>query len=223
MDRLGLKPSKEAKVIFGGTFDPIHQGHVNLAVELSDYLDVRPISLLPNHQPMHRSNPGALANDRAKMVSLAIAEHPQLVLDTRELERKGPSYSVLTLAEMRQEIGTEAPLIWCMGADAFAQLTSWNRWQELLDFGHLLVLSRPDSNWLLEPQLLDFYEAHKVDDGKQLLLSAAGKVAHLELGQYGVSATKIRKQLHLGNLPSANELSPAVAKYIASQSLYGIN
>jgi nicotinate-nucleotide adenylyltransferase len=141
----------------------------------------------------------------------------------REIERQGPSYSVLTMAEVRQEIGPMMPLIWCLGVDAFAQLTQWHRWQELLTYGHLLVLTRPQVSWPKDPELLTWYTAHKVDEAKQLLASPSGQVAHLKLGQHDVSATQIRQQLCLGYQPSATELAPAVAHYIASQSLYGIN
>ena len=211
------------KVLWGGTFDPIHQGHVSSAIEVSQYLGVKPLQLLPNSQPAHRHRPVANAEQRVEMLSLAIAGHDELAMDTREIERQGLSYSILTLAEVRQEIGPMMPLIWCMGLDAFSGLQQWYRWQELLDYGHLLVLTRPETIWPQDPELLTWYTAHKVDDAKHLLASPLGQVAHLKLGQYPVSATQIRQQLRLGYQPSASELAPAVAKYIASQSLYGIN
>jgi nicotinate-nucleotide adenylyltransferase len=213
----------QAKVLWGGTFDPIHQGHVLSAMELSRCLGVKTVELLPNRQPAHRQNPVATAQQRAKMVSLAIEAHDELAMDTREVERQGPSYSVLTMAEVRQEIGPVMPLIWCMGTDAFAGLQQWHRWQELLDYGHVLVLTRPASFWPQDPELLTWYATHKVDDAKCLLAAPSGQVAHLKLGQHAVSATQIRQQLGLGYQPSATELAPAVAQYIASQSLYGIN
>ena len=212
-----------AKVLWGGTFDPIHEGHVALAIELSDYLGVQPLQLLPNRQPAHRQAPVGTAQQRAKMLSLAIQGHKELALDMREIERQGPSYSVVTMAEVRQEIGPVTPLIWCMGVDAFAELAQWHRWQELLDYGHLLVLARPAASWPQDPEVLTWYAAHKVDDAKQLLASPSGQVAHLKLGQHPVSATQIRQQLRLGHKPNATELAPAVSQYIASQSLYGIN
>lgn len=215
--------SPTAKVLWGGTFDPIHEGHVCLAIELSHYLGVQPLHLLPNSQPTHRQAPTATAKQRVQMLSLAIQGHKELALDRREIQRQGPSYSVLTMSDVRQEIGPVTPLIWCMGVDAFAQLRQWHRWQELLDYGHVLVLTRPAVSWPQDPALLTWYAAHKVDEAKQLLASPSGQVAHLKLGQHGVSATQIRKRLRLGYLPSATELAPAVASYIASQSLYGIN
>ena len=111
-----LNPSLTAEVIvlWGGTFDPIHQGHVSSAIELSEYLGVQPVQLLPNSQPAHRQRPEATAHQRIEMLSLAIATHDELAMDTREVERQGPSYSVLTMAEVRQEIGPIKPLIWCM-------------------------------------------------------------------------------------------------------------
>lgn len=216
-------PGATAKILWGGTFDPVHQGHVSSALELSGYLGVQPIHLVPNNQPVHRQMPAAKAWQRLKMLCLAIQDYAQLAIDERELKRCGPSYSVLTMQEVRQEIGPDVPLIWCMGMDAFAGLQQWHRWQELLNYGHVLVLTRPATSWPTDPELLTWYAAHKVDEAKYLLASPSGQVAHLELGQYAVSATQIRQQLRLGQKPSATELAPAVAQYIASQSLYGIN
>ena len=216
-------PKTQAKVLWGGTFDPIHQGHILSAIELSQCLGVKNVALLPNCQPAHRLNPVATAQQRAKMLSLAIEGHDELAIDTREVDRHGLSYSVLTMIEVRQEIGSVMPLIWCMGMDAFAGLRQWHRWQELLDYGHVLVLTRPASFWPKDPELLTWYATHKVDDAKHLLASPSGQVAHLKLGQHAISATQIRRKLRLGYQPSVTELAPAVAQYIASQSLYGIN
>ena len=220
---LNSSPAALVKVLWGGTFDPIHQGHVASAIELSKYLGVQPVELLPNSQPAHRPSPEATTHQRVKMLSLAIEAHDELVMDTREVTRQGPSYSVLTMAEVRQEIGPVKPLIWCLGMDAFAGLKQWHRWQELLNYGHVLVLTRPASLWPQDPELLTWYATHKVDEAKLLLASPSGQVAHLKLGQHPVSATQIRQQLRLGHKPSATELAPAVSQYIASQSLYGIN
>ena len=216
-------PIPHAKVLWGGTFDPIHQGHVLSAIELSQCLGVHDVALLPNCQPAHRQSPLATAQQRVQMLSLAIEGHDELAIDTREVDRHGLSYSVLTMIEVRQEIGPVMPLIWCMGMDAFAGLRQWHRWQELLDYGHVLVLTRPASSWPRDPELLTWYATHKVDDAKHLLASSSGQVAHLKLGQHAVSATQIRRQLRSGYQPSVTELAPAVAQYIASQSLYGIN
>lgn len=214
-------------MLLGGTFDPVHQGHVYSALELSQYLTVSAVApqlvhLLPNSQPAHRLAPQANAQQRAQMLALATAEYEQLVVDERELQRQGPSYSVLTMAEVRAEIGPQQPLIWCLGVDAFAGLQQWHRWQELLDYGHLLVLSRPQAPWPTNTQLLTWYAAHQVAEAKQLLATPLGQVAHLKLGQYAVSATQLRQQLCAGQQPSALNLAPAVAQYIADQRLYGI-
>ncbi len=225
MDIPALKPGRvgAARVLWGGTFDPIHEGHLCSALELSGYLGVQPVQLLPNSQPAHRQRPTATAGQRVEMLSLAIAGHSQLAMDAREVKRQGPSYSVVTMAEVRQEIGPLMPLIWCMGMDAFAGLQQWHRWQELLDYGHLLVLTRPATCWPQDPELLTWYATYKVARANQLLASPSGQVAHLKLGQHPVSATQIRQQLCLGYQLSATELAPAVAQYIASQGLYGIN
>jgi len=126
------EPRCSATVLLGGTFDPVHQGHVNSALELSQYLSgqatpTQMVHLLPNSQPVHRLTPQASAQQRAQMLALATAKYEQLAVDERELCRQGPSYSVLTMAEVRAEIGPQQPLIWCLGVDAFAGLLHWHR------------------------------------------------------------------------------------------------
>ena len=128
---------------FGGTFDPIHNGHLRMALELSEQLQFDEFSLVPCHRPPHRESPGCSDRVRAEMVELAIADCDSLRMDDRELKRDSLSYSIDTLRQLREEYGEQVSLCWCVGMDSLVNLSSWYRWRELLDFAHLVVVARP--------------------------------------------------------------------------------
>jgi nicotinate-nucleotide adenylyltransferase len=127
--------------IFGGTFDPIHIGHLSVAWEAAELLDAE-VRLMPASVPPHRSSPTASAEQRVEMLRAALRGQSRLMLDTRELDRSGPSYTIDTLHELRREFG-DRPLVLLLGADAFAGLRSWHRWRELFDVTHIGMLNRP--------------------------------------------------------------------------------
>jgi nicotinate-nucleotide adenylyltransferase len=135
---------KRATAVFGGTFDPVHYGHLRAAAEVSEKLDVSDFRLLPAGQPPHRNHTGAEAYHRLAMLELALAPYPDLTVDEREVRRRGPSYMVETLASIRREVG-QAPVILCLGQDAANKLEGWHRWRELFDLAHLVVMKRPRS------------------------------------------------------------------------------
>jgi len=211
----------EVKVCFGGTFDPVHCGHIGSAKALANALGV-PVSFLPNRQPAHRANPGASAQQRLAMLHLVCENEAQLCIDRRELDRQGPSYSVDTLETMRSELGPQTSLIWCLGMDAFAQLHTWHRWRELLTFCHLLVMERPASELPEDAALKAFWHQHHMAEPEQLLSCANGGVASVRLPQFDVSATAIRLLLEQGKTPPASMLPAQVAQYIAAQKLYKV-
>ena len=211
----------EVKVCFGGTFDPVHCGHIGSAKALANALGV-PVSFLPNRQPAHRANPGASAQQRLAMLHLVCENEAQLCIDSRELDRQGPSYSVDTLETMRSELGPQTSLIWCLGMDAFAQLHTWHRWRELLTFCHLLVMERPASELPEDAALKAFWHQHHMAEPEQLLSCANGGVASVRLPQFDVSATAIRLLLEQGKTPPASMLPAQVAQYIAAQKLYKV-
>src|SRR5690606_35078171 len=128
--------------LFGGTFDPIHNAHLRVAWEAAEVLDAD-VRLLPASVPPHRAQPVGSARQRAALVRAALVRQDRLVLDTRELQREGPSYTIDTLLELRGEIGPLRPLVLLIGADAFAGLPTWHRWRELFDHAHIGVLTRP--------------------------------------------------------------------------------
>ena len=185
--------------IFGGTFDPVHLGHLSVAWEASELLDAE-VHLMPASVPPHRPAPIADAAQRVAMLRAALQRQPRLSLDTRELERSGPSYTVDTLTELRAEQGSR-PLVLLIGADAFAGLPSWHRWRELFEVAHIGVLSRPGVEADLPEALIAEMALRRVDDAAELRTLPAGKVIELSVTPLEISATRIRELLAEGRDP----------------------
>ncbi|HET8763932.1 MAG TPA: nicotinate-nucleotide adenylyltransferase [Rhodanobacter sp.] len=185
--------------LFGGTFDPIHIGHLTVAWEAAELLDAE-VRLLPANVPPHRAMPIASAAERVAMLRVALAGQSRLVLDPRELARRGPSYTVDTLRELRAEQG-ERPLVLLLGADAFAGLPGWHAWRALFDLAHIGVLSRPGVTAPLAPELLAAIATRRTTDPAPLRASPAGCVIDLAVTPLEVSATRIRELLAAGRDP----------------------
>jgi nicotinate-nucleotide adenylyltransferase len=185
--------------IFGGTFDPVHLGHLSVAWEASELLDAE-VRLLPASVPPHRPAPIASAEQRVAILSAALQGQSRLTLDTRELQRGGPSYTIDTLAELRMEQG-ERPLVLLLGADAFAGLPSWHRWSELFDVAHIGVLSRPGTEAVLPDELQHMIANRRVDNAAVLRHTSAGKLIELAVTPLEISATRIRELLAAGRDP----------------------
>lgn len=203
--------------VFGGTFDPVHLGHLRLAWEAAESLQADELRMIPACRPPHRAPPQASASDRLAMLDLALAGQTRLRLDRREYDRPGPSYMVDTLASLRAEIGPRRPLCLILGADAYLGLPGWQRWEGLIGLAHLLVLQRPDS-----PQpdatMAAFDAAHRVPLDA-LADRPAGGVAHIPGRQLDISASDIRARIASGRSP--RYLIPdAVLRYIHDQRLY---
>ncbi|MGF1547747.1 MAG: nicotinate-nucleotide adenylyltransferase [Thiotrichales bacterium] len=203
--------------LFGGTFDPIHFGHLRTALEVAEELGLEEVRFVPARCPPHRAAPGATAQQRAEMVRLAIAEHPGFVLDPCELDRGGPSYTLDTLVTLG---GTEArTLVLILGADAFAGLPTWHRWTELLDHAHIAVMNRPDAS--LSPQgfPVGWLERALTTDATALRTSPTGRVINLAVTQLAISATAIRARAAVGK--SLRYLLPeAVRAFIDYHQIY---
>ena len=185
--------------ILGGTFDPIHIAHLAVAWEASELLDAE-VRLMPAAVPPHRPPPIADATTRVAMLRAALAGQERLGLDTRELARGGPSYTIDTLAELRAEEG-ERPIVLLLGADAFAGLPGWHHWHALFGAAHIGVLSRPGVARRWPAQLADEVAARRVADARQLHREPAGKIVELEVTPLDVSATRIRALLAAGRDP----------------------
>jgi nicotinate-nucleotide adenylyltransferase len=201
--------------IFGGTFDPVHYGHLRSALEVKEIFGLDEVRLVPSAQPPHRQVPQASVAMRLEMLKLAVQTQAGFIVDTREIDRAGASYMVVTLESLRQEF-PEQPLLLFIGSDAFNQLESWYQWQRLFDFAHIVVLTRPG---FIVQQLDDFFTARQVANKQELSQHLAGKLYFQPITQLDISATVIRNMI-------ANERNPAfllpdaVIAYIKQQQLY---
>ena len=204
--------------ILGGTFDPIHFGHLRSAVEVRECLQLDELRLVPSARPPHRDTPGATAQQRLDMVHLATETDAQLLVDDCELRRDRPSYTVETLEAMRAELGADATLFLILGWDAFCGLPSWYRWESLLDMASLVVLQRPEQDQELPEVLKDLLAARSVGDASALT-ATRGEILCLAQTPLAISATHIRSLIGAGHSPRFL-LPDAVLNYIETRGLY---
>jgi nicotinate-nucleotide adenylyltransferase len=214
------KPAPPLLVFYGGTFDPVHEGHLAVARCARDALAAT-IRFMPAADPPHRPAPGASAAQRAEMLRLAIADEPGLALDTRELERSEPSWTVETLRGLRREIGPQAPVALLLGADSFLDLPQWREWRELFVLAHFVVAGRagsPLDGELPEP-LSDMVAGRLVEDPARLREAPAGRVLCLRQPLHPGSSTRLRERVAADGDWQAL-VPPAVAGYIRRHGLY---
>jgi len=208
--------------LFGGTFDPVHFGHLRLAEEAIAQLALGGVRWIPAGQPAHREEPGAAGERRLAMVRLAIAGNPAFFVDAAEVEAAAPSYTVPTLQRLRAELGGDLPLVLLLGADAFAGLEGWLRWRELFALAHIAVSHRPGfpvATEALPPALRAEFAARHQSDVAALRAAPAGNIVSFAMTQLAISATQIRHLRATGR--SARYLLPdAVLDYIQTYSLY---
>lgn len=204
--------------LLGGTFDPIHFGHLRSAVEVREYLALDELRLIPNATPPHRDSPGATAQQRLEMVCLATASDDQLLVDDCELRRERPSYTVETLEALRAELGAEAMLFLIVGWDAFCGLPGWHRWESLLELASLVVLQRPEQDQELPEVLKDLLAARSVGDASALT-ATCGEILCLAQTPLAISATHIRSLISAGRSPRFL-LPDSVLGYIETNGLY---
>lgn len=215
-----MKSHAEPLAIYGGAFDPIHLGHLALARAVRDVFDVE-VHLLPTGDPRHRDPARTTAQHRLAMLEAAIEHEPRIAIDTREIERDGASYTVDTLIELRAERGAECPLLLTLGADAFAGLTTWHRWRELMGLAHFAIAFRPGIELDdVKPELLELLVEHRSTDPAQLRHAPAGRIFALPLPPHPQSSSEIRRRIAAG-LPLQGWLAPAVERYIHTHGLYG--
>jgi nicotinate-nucleotide adenylyltransferase len=192
--------SRRPLALFGGTFDPVHYGHLRAAWEAAEQLDAD-VRLLPANVPPHRPQPVLGADQRVALLRLALAGQSRLLLDTRELDRAGPSYTVDTLRELRAEVGIDRPLVLLVGADAFAGLPSWNRWLQLFDLAHVGVLDRPGPVRERPAELVEQVRTRRCAVDGAWRDRAAGCILLLDVTDLDISATAIRAELAAGREP----------------------
>jgi nicotinate-nucleotide adenylyltransferase len=186
--------------ILGGTFDPIHFGHLRAAFELNELLDLERVLFVPAADPPHRGKPLADARTRLAMVRAAVEDEPGFLADDRELRRAGPSYTVLTLEELRREHG-QRPLVLMLGMDAYLGLPTWHRWTELLDLAHLAVAHRPGAWPPGMGEMGDLLAARRAVAPAELASVPAGRIFVHPGTQLDISSTDLRDALRAGKDP----------------------
>ena len=208
--------------LFGGTFDPVHFGHLRLAEEAIGHLGLGGVRWIPAGQPPHRGVPEVTAEQRLEMVLRCTAENEHFSVDASEVKAAAPSYTVHTLERLRAELGAEHSLILLVGADAFAGLSGWHRWRDIFSLAHVAVSHRPgfpvEITSLPHELATEFHDRHLTGiDG--LKDTPAGGIATFAMTQLAISATQIRKLL--ANGVSARYLLPdSVLDYIQRHQLY---
>ncbi len=209
--------------ILGGTFDPIHYGHLRLAEEMLELANLQRILFIPTGTPPHRDLPQVAAQHRSTMVQLAIADQPAFVLDDREVKRTTPCYTVDTLRELRAEYGAAQPLCLLMGGDAFLQLHTWHEWEQLFELAHIVVGYRP--GFTLEERIhsttakLRQHYQQRLCSAGVLSQQPCGVIAELAIPKLEISATLIRSRV-AENRTIRYLLPNAVANYIHQHHLY---
>lgn len=209
--------------LFGGTFDPIHYGHLHPVVALAKELELTQVSLLPNHIPPHKPQPEATTSQRLAMLAFAIEEYPILDIDAREIAPNKlslPSYTIDTLQGWRRENGNLEGLAFILGQDSLLSLPTWNHWQTLLNYCHLLVCRRPGySKRTDNPELQAWIDQHQTYNICDLHHSANGYIYFANTPLEDISATEIRQQINNNQICDAL-LPPKVWQYIQEEELY---
>lgn len=210
--------------ILGGTFDPIHFGHLRLAQEAAEALRLAEVRFVPSGTPPHRPAPETPAQHRVRMAELACEDNALFRVDDRELRRGGPAYTVDTLTELRRELGKARPLCLLVGADAFLDLATWHRWHELFSLAHIAIAHRPGfppESWdarMPQPLAREF-QARLLHQPLNVHLTPAGGIVTQSIAALDISATYIRTRLAQGASPRYL-LPDAVLDYIETNRLY---
>lgn len=210
--------------LFGGSFDPVHFGHLRLAAELREAFALERVAFLPAGRPWQRERgTHASGEHRAAMLRLATAGDPGFVVDERELAREGDTYTVDTLEEVRREAGPDTPLVFLLGSDAFAKIETWHRWEALFGLAHFAVAVRADdADWQARgPGAIPKALWPRVSVNRRDLLSApAGRIMTFAMTPLAISSTAIRDLVAGGS--TIRYLTPdPVVGYIRQHSLYG--
>lgn len=212
------------RICYGGTFDPVHAGHLAIARRARDVFAAT-VFLLPAADPPHKDTTHADAPHRARMLDLAVAGETGLKIDRRELRRAGPSYTFDTLRELRSELGDDAPVAWLIGGDSVGELHTWHRWRELLDLAHLIVVQRPGAAADAASLARSSPEVHAALEGRwtspaSVAAAPAGGVAVLPLDELRPeSSTELRRRIAAG-AEWRSWVPAAVAEYIDRHHLY---
>ena len=212
----------KAALVLGGTFDPVHNAHLNTALEVAELLGVTQVRLIPCGDPPHRGAPEASAQQRLRMLKAAVGDQPQFIIDTQELERNGPSYMVDTVANLRYQLGEQLPICLMMGMDAFLGLSSWHHWQKISEYVHIVVIARPGWQMVcceMDAPLSQWLSERQVATVAELLRAPAGHIFMATVSQMDISATQIREKIAAGEIPESL-LPEVVLQLIEKEKLY---
>lgn len=204
--------------ILGGTFDPIHYGHLRPAQEVLHALDLAEVRIIPAANPPHRRPPLATMEQRQRMVELAVSDIPRLCVDDREIRRGGPSYTVLTLESLRQETG-ERSLCLLLGQDAFEGIETWHQWQRLPELAHFIVMTRPGWSLPARDTLPSWMQGRLARVAGDLARFGAGKIYFQAVTPQDISATRIRAAIARGETVDGL-MPPAVLDYLYTNRIY---
>jgi nicotinate-nucleotide adenylyltransferase len=208
----------ESIALFGGSFDPVHQGHIQIAQYIQNHFRFSKFIFLPCGTPALKPQCQASNIHRLAMLKLALQSLPQFEIDTRELMRDKTSYTIDTIQEYRQEHGEKVSISLIIGHDAFCHLMQWHRWQELLDYCHIIHHERPSQAHHYPHKLKDYVKQRDADDPNHLIATPKGSIFSIFAGNFPYSSTEIRKSLKNNQVPQG--LSPQVLAYIQNHHLY---
>ncbi|MBQ4831680.1 nicotinate-nucleotide adenylyltransferase [Pseudoalteromonas sp. MMG010] len=204
--------------IFGGTFNPVHLGHLNMAKRCVAKFNLSTLYFMPCAIPAHKAAPGISNTHRIEMLRQATASYPYFKLDLRELQRSGPSYSLLSLQELRAEHPT-MPILFLIGMDSFTSLANWYEWQQVTSLCHIVVYQRPGQPCEVSDELAEYFNKAQTNDIASLQKTLAGKLYFLSGEQHPAASSLIRSELKKGDNRS-ELLCPSVSQYIAQHKLY---
>jgi nicotinate-nucleotide adenylyltransferase len=207
--------------ILGGTFDPIHFGHIKPALDLLALLPLDEIRFIPCRIPPHRSQPQASAQHRWRMVEMVVNQQAGFVADSRELRREGTSYTIDTLEDLRRDLGTSDSFCLILGNDAFCGFTQWCRWQEILTLAHILVTKRPGVSLPTQGDVAQLLQRARLRRPEELTHSSSGGILPCAVSQVNISSTEIRACIRAGKQPRFLIPGPVWA-YIRREGLYGV-
>lgn len=205
--------------VFGGTFDPIHVGHLRLLIELIEQYPFQEIRIVPCHQNVLKSITQTTAEQRIAMLHIALADLSKISIDAQEINRVLPSYTFITLESIRAEVALDQPIALIMGSDAFMDFHLWHRWQEISPLAHIIVVTRGDFTLEIPDELKAFVAERETNDFQNLLENTSGKIMICSLPLFTISAKRIRARLATKH--NVRYLVPdPVLQYIGEQKLY---